>query len=123
MGTRLPKYSLHTPTGQAYVRIGGKFHYLGEHDSEDSRKRYDEVVGKLLKGTLNPSHVKVTVAQLCIAYVQHARTYYRKNGRETSEVAAIQGSLRPLVKLYGKCRVSEFGPLKLKQVRPAVWRS
>ena len=47
MGTRLPKYSLHAPTGQAYVRIGGKFHYLGEYDSEDSRKRYDEVVGKL----------------------------------------------------------------------------
>ena len=120
MGIRLPKCSLHAPTGQAYVRIAGKFHYLGEHDSEDSRKRYDEVVGKLLKGTLNPSHFKVTVAQLCIAYVQHARMYYRKNGRETSEVPSIQGSLRPLVKLHGRCRVSEFGPIRLKQVRDSM---
>ena len=120
MQKRTPKYLLHRPTGQAYVRIGGKFHYLGEYDSEDSHKRYDELIGKLLKGTLNPSQVKVGVAQLCMAYVEHARTYCVKNGRETSEVAAIQGSLRPFVKLHGRCRVSEFGPIRLKQVRDAM---
>ena len=105
---------------QARVRIQGKDFYLGEHGSEESHRRYDELVTKVFKGTLNTSQVKVSVAQLCIAYVNHARTYYVKNGRETSEVSAIQGSLRPLVKLHGKCRVSEFGPIRLKQVRDAM---
>jgi integrase len=99
------------------VRINGKSIYLGEYDSEESRRRYDEVVTDYMKGTLNVSYHKLTIAQLCVAYVKHARSYYVKNGRITSEVSNIQVALRPLVKLHGKCLVSEFGPAKLKQVR------
>ena len=77
----------------------------------------DEVVTDYMKGTLNVSYHKLTIAQLCVAYVKHARSYYVKNGRITSEVSNIQVALRPLVKLHGKCLVSEFGPAKLKQVR------
>jgi len=70
-----------------------------------------------MKGTLNVSFHKLTINQLCIAFVKHAQTYYVKNGRITSEVSNIQTALRPLVKIHGKCLVSEFGPAKLKQVR------
>ncbi len=114
---RQPKYSLHKATGQARVRINGKSVYLGEYGSEESRRRYDEVVADYLKGTLNVSYRKLTIAQLCVSYVKHARTYYVKKWRVTSEVSAIQVALRPLVKLHGKCIIAEFGPAKLKQVR------
>ncbi len=117
MKKRTPKYALHKPTGQAYVRIQGKFHYLGEYDSEESHKRYDALIAKFLMGTLNASRVKLTIGQLCVAYMDYARTYYVKNGRETTEISSIQVALRPLNKLHGRCRVSDFGPKKLKEVR------
>jgi len=117
MKRQQPKYSLHKATGQARVRINGKSIYLGPHGSEESRRRYDEVVAEYMKGTLNVSFHKLTINQLCIAFVKHAQTYYVKNGRITSEVSNIQTALRPLVKIHGKCLVSEFGPAKLKQVR------
>ena len=117
MKRQQPKYSLHKATGQARVRIYGKSIYLGPHGSEESRRRYDEVVSEYMKGTLNVSFHKLTINQLCIAFVKHAKTYYVKNGRITSEVSNIQTALRPLVKIHGKCLVSEFGPAKLKHVR------
>jgi integrase len=117
MKKQQPKYALHKATGQARVRINGKSVYLGPYGSEESHRRYDEIVTDYMKGTLNVSYHKLTIAQLCVSYVKHAKAYYVKNGRITSEVSNIQTALRPLVKLHGKCLVPEFGPTKLKQVR------
>ncbi len=41
-----PKYSLHTATGQAKVRIDGEDHYLGPYGSEESKKLYDELIAR-----------------------------------------------------------------------------
>jgi integrase len=117
MSQKPPKYALHKATGQARVRINGKSIYLGPYGSEESRRRYDELVADMLKGRLNVSSHKLTIAQLSIAFVKFARTYYVKNGRITSEVSNIQTALRPLVKTHGRCLVAEFGPAKLKQAR------
>ena len=92
MKKQQPKYALHKATGQARVRINGKSIYLGPYDSEESRRRYDEIVSDFMKGTLNVSYHKLTIAQLCISYVTYAKTYYVKNGRITSEVSNIQTS-------------------------------
>ena len=35
---RIPKYCLHAPTGQAYVRIRGRMIYLGKHGSPPAEK-------------------------------------------------------------------------------------
>ena len=93
MKKQQPKYALHKATGQARVRINGKSIYLGEYGSEESRRRYDEIVTEYMKGTLNVSYHKLTIAQLGIAYVKHAKSYYVKNGRITSEVPNIQVAL------------------------------
>ena len=74
---------------------------LGESGSEESRRRYGEVVTDHKKCTLNVSFHKLTISQLSITYVKHAKNYDVKNGRITSEVSNIQGDLRPLVKLHG----------------------
>ena len=96
MKKQQPKYALHKATGQARVRINGKSIYLGPHGSEESRRRYDELVTDVMKGTLNVTYHKLTIAQLCVAYVKYAKNYYVKNGRITSEVSNIQTALRPL---------------------------
>ncbi|MDZ4685396.1 MAG: hypothetical protein SH850_10070 [Planctomycetaceae bacterium] len=50
-----PSYLLHKPTGQARVRIAGKDYYLGPYGSEDSRRKYGELVAQLASGrTIDP---------------------------------------------------------------------
>lgn len=68
------------------------------------------------KGRRQPP--EMSVAKLCRLHLRHARTYYQKtNGGRTSEVDPIRYALQPLRRLFGRKRVSEFGPLRLKQVR------
>ncbi len=118
---RIPKYSHHKATGQARVRIDGKSYYLGEYDSDESKTKYDHLIAKWLTGERLITPDALTVSRLCVKYVEeHVKLYYRKNGRPTSEVCAIQGALRPLVKKFGGNRVSDFGPAKLKVVRTAM---
>ncbi|MEO2017860.1 MAG: site-specific integrase [Fuerstiella sp.] len=118
---RIPKYSLHKATGQALVRINGRAFYLGEHGSEESKAKYDRLIAKWLTGDKLSAPSGLTIARLCLKYVdEHVKSYYVKNGRQTSEVSAIQAALRPLVKKFGRTHVNDFGPTKLKQVRQAM---
>ncbi len=118
---RIPKYSLHKATGQALVRINGKVIYLGEHGSEESKAKYDRLIAKWLTGEKHSAPSGLTIARLCLKYVdEHVKSYYVKNGRQTSEVSSIQAALRPLVKKFGRIQVKDFGPMKLKQVRQVM---
>ena len=117
MPKRQPKYLLHKPTGQAYVRVHGEFHYLGLHDSAQSHELYDTLVARWLGGTFDADRECLTIARLAILFIDHARTYYRKGGAETSEVHSIQTALRPLVKKCGREKVSQFGPRKLRAIQ------
>lgn len=111
-----PGYWSHKPSGQAYVRIDGKDHYLGPYGSAESRDRYDEIVREW---TVNQSAdgVTLTIDELALRYLQHARQHYRKNGHETSEVSSIMAALRVVVRTAGRERARDFGPLKLQAVR------
>lgn len=111
-----PGYWHHKPSGQAYVRLDGKDHYLGEYNSPESRDRYDEIVREW---TVNQSAdgVTLTVDELSLRYLQHARQHYRKNGEETSEVSSIMAALRVVVRAARRERARDFGPLKLQAVR------
>ena len=85
---RIPKYSLHKATGQALVRINGKVIYLREHGSEDSKAKYDRLIAKWLTGEKCSAPSGLTIARLCLKYVdEHVKSYYVKNGRQTSEVS------------------------------------
>jgi hypothetical protein len=46
---RVPKYSLHKPTGQARVIVNGRHHYLGKFESEESQQQYQVVVKQALE--------------------------------------------------------------------------
>lgn len=45
IANQTPKYALHTAAARAYVRMNGKFHYLGEYDSHE---RYERLIAQWL---------------------------------------------------------------------------
>jgi integrase len=119
MSKRRPKYCHHKARDLAYVTVNGKVHYLGKYSSAESHDRYEDLVRDWQ--TLNSiDRHTITVDQLCLAFLKHAKGYYRKNGRETSEVSCIMTALRFLVATCGPTRVAEFGPKLLKETRQAM---
>ena len=117
---RKPSYLLHKTSGQARVRIDGKDHYLGPHNSPESIDRYNELVDEWLARQGDVSAFTLTVDHLALLYLKYADGYYLKDGKPTGEADTIRLALRPLLELYGISRAREFGPRKLKDVREAM---
>jgi integrase len=114
-----PAYSLHKPTGQARVRIGGTDHYLGTHGSEESKQKYEQIVRRLITDRAKDemrarveSSSDLTINELVVRYLHFVDGYYTSN-----EPANIRHALRPLRRLYGFEMATGIGPLKLKAVR------
>lgn len=113
----VPAYQLHKATGQAKVRIDGKDHYLGVHGTATSRERYDELITDWLASHSNPKRLTLTVGELVLMYLKHAREHYRKAGETTSEFKCVKLALGHLVADHSRTPVREFGPKALKYVR------
>jgi integrase len=119
LGNRVPKYRLHKQSGQAIVTINGRDFLLGRHGTRASEAEYDRIVTEWLSAGRSPSygipeHV-TSVAELVVAYVEHANRYYGDGPR--GESANMRHALRPMRELYGRLPAREFGPLHLKAVR------
>lgn len=113
---RFPRYCLHKATGQAYVRLDGRMHYLGVFASPESKSRYRELTDawRLRQDSSQP--VELSVGELILLYVEHAKQYYRKSGRPTSEVGCIEAACRFLMP-HRRRRAADFGPLLLEAAR------
>jgi hypothetical protein len=74
------------------------------------------LIAQWLGSTFNADRETLTIPRMCILYVDFARQYYRKNGKQTSEVHCIQLALRPLTAKCGREKVSNFGARRLKDV-------
>ncbi len=117
---RKPAYQLHKATGQARVHLAGRDFYLGEHNSPQSRVRYDELITEWLVKQ-DTSRYSLTIDDLCLLFLRHANSYYRRrDGTPTGTIDNFKEALRYLVKMYGTNRVREFGPKKLKSIRDAM---
>lgn len=125
---RTPKYRHHKPSGLAVVRLSGRDIYLGPYETPESRSKYDQVVADWLangrtldvRRTATETQTAFAMCELMVAYLEHAKIYYVKNGRQTGEARNIHDALRPVMKLYSKLPVTEFGPRALKTVREAM---
>ena len=125
---RVPTYRLHKPSGQAVVTVrttSGERHdvYLGAFDSPESRREYARIIAELAvapvahQGGLTPP-TRITIDELLVAFLTHARTHYRRaDGTPTDQVAEFKAVARPLHDLYGATSVADFGPLAFKAVR------
>jgi len=123
----VPGYLLHRPTGQARVRINGRDHYLGPFGSDESRRKYGELVAAGCAGNVadplpatGPQDTGPTVGEIVLAFLRYAETYYVKNGEPTGATACFRHAVGPLVDLYGMTPARDFGPLALKAVRSAM---
>lgn len=124
----LPKLGKFAPKGRepvGRVVIDGRAHYLGPWGSAECRENYNRVIAEWLSRDRKPAPPppeQMLMATLCARYMAHAVAFYRKNGRETSEVDGVRAALRPLLELYSKCAVNEFDAPKLAAVRDSLIR-
>ncbi len=120
---RPPKYRLHKAKGLAVVTIGGRDIYLCKYGSAASKSEYRRLVAEHLRsGGACPLDRQrdISVAEVMVAYVRFAKSYYRKNGESTREYEMIRECCRIIKPLYGRSPAVEFGPLRLKTVRQAM---
>jgi integrase len=115
---REPGYCLHKPTGQAYVNLGGKVIYLGEHGTDESRERYNRVKAEWLVNRhsekFQPKHSNgPTMASLGDAYLDHAEVYYAGS----TEYANLKLALLPVSELFATLPAGEFGILQYRACR------
>jgi integrase len=113
---QLPKYCRHKPSGRAFVRIGGKMHYLGKYGSEASRREYDRIIAEFVsngrQAFTGPD--EILIEQLIVLFLNHAEK--EKNYSDSTKVR-IGSATRLLNELFGKQRVSDFTPIALKTLR------
>ena len=117
---RSPTYCCHKASGQAVVRLSGRDFYLGPYGSEESHRRFGELVARWLAGgrclvsLVRPS--TLCVAELVEAFDAWAAVQYptHHNGGERRNYLH---AMRPLIELYATGDVHEFGPKQLCAVR------
>ena len=122
---RIPKYSLHKPSGRARVIIDGRHIFLGKYGSPESHEKYRAIVAELAIApqvkAARPIDVApdkaVSVAELALAYWKWAQGYYQKDGKPTTQVDNVRQALKPLRAMYASTPAAEFGPLKLAAVQ------
>ncbi len=117
---KVPKYSRHPKTGQAYVTVNRKRHYLGKHGTPESEERYRRFVQQFTAspaksaGIEKPPGGEIDVDELCAAYFLHAEKYYANN---PGSIDRIKVAARILVNTHASTPVSEFGPLALQAIQ------
>jgi integrase len=120
---KTPKLTLHKPTGQAYVRLGGaqsKPTYLGRFGDPETEAKYHRLVAELKAGATRktPDGEPISVAGLIVRFMTHAQTYYRDDaGALTGEVSNYRCALQPLIDLYADIPAQGLGPIAFKAVR------
>ena len=137
-----PRYWRHSDSGQAAVTLFGKRIYLGKYGSAQSYERYREAIAKwrrslgetpsekdeaespvlrkITEAGLREKHRQgafVSVNELIVVYLRHARKYYRKNNEVTREAGCIADVLKLLREHHGKKSAADFGPVDLDSLR------
>lgn len=85
----------HKATGQAVVKLGGRFVYLGAFGSEQAQQRYLRVVAEWKAKGSRALAREAMVDDPVAGYWCHAEVHYRKNGKPTSEQSVLRLALRP----------------------------
>jgi len=114
---REPGYCHHKPTGQAYVRFSGKTVYLGPYGSQESKERYERLKAEWLlnrhSAAFKPCSTGPTMADVALAYLDHAEKYYALS----TEYANLKLAIRPVSRLYATLPSKEFGAPQFRAVR------
>ncbi len=134
-----PAYRHFKPRNQGVVRIAGKDYYLGEYQSQQSWRRYNQLLAELffaepaansLAQNTAPAQVAVKapeplvaplrIGELTMRFQVHANAYYVKDGKPTSEAETIKRSLVFLNRMFCEEPANSFTSKKLELVRESV---
>jgi hypothetical protein len=118
---RVPSYHHHRASQQAVVTLDGQDFYLGKWDSKPSRTEYERLIGEWLANERRlpkeGGETDLRICELVTAYLAFAKGYYAQDGVPSKEYAALKTVSDPVVELYSRSRVTDFGPLALKAIR------
>src|SRR5207237_753791 len=101
----LPAYRLQKARGCAVVTIDGHDHYLGPFGSPSSKQKYAALIRAWQQRQEQPAakpdaplmpNDRPAVNELILAYLKHARDYYRLNHGENKEAGCINDALAVL---------------------------
>ncbi|MEX2176784.1 MAG: hypothetical protein WD872_20625 [Pirellulaceae bacterium] len=95
-----PKPFLHKASGQAAVKVRGRFYYLGKHGSPAAREEYLRIIREVWSKPAAEAPAGLTLRQLdrlsvldlLAGFWEHADRYYVKDGRPSTTIAAIAQS-------------------------------
>src|SRR5207244_407068 len=100
-------------TGQAYVTLNGKEHYLGLFGTPESKDAYDSLIAQWLAGgrslpqppttpeeaepesKTDPTPAGLLGKEIILAYLEHASTHYRGPRRQSDPRAEELGGCPP----------------------------
>jgi hypothetical protein len=126
----VPTYRLHKARNCAVVTIDGHDHYLGPFGSPSSKQKYAALIRAWQQRQEQPAAEPddplvpndcPTVNELILAYLKHARDYYRPNHGENKEAGCINDALAVLQEQgYGREPGDAFRPKDLMKVREAM---
>ena len=113
---RIPKYRKHSK-GQARVTIKGRDFLLGPYGSPESHAAYKTKIAELLAAPSPEALVvkanDLTMAELCLAYLDHAQEYYQGS----TEFVNLELALNPVSELYANLAAVAFGVNEFRTVR------
>ena len=109
-----PPLRLHKSTGQMYVNLSGRRHYLGKAGSSGVDEAYNRVLARWKAGGRQPlvSPDDITVVEVIARFRTHAEVYYTPR-----EVLNWVPALRELNRLFRSSPAASFDALALRSVR------
>lgn len=119
----IPKYRRHRPTGQPLSPSMGGISTSGPTGVPPARPNTTDASrnGSPPLGNRRSTPKLITVGEIALAFIKHAKTYYRHpDGSPTGEVDRIIRELRPATRLYHQTPAAEFDSLRLEAVRQSM---
>ena len=118
---RTPSYRFHKRSGQAVVTLSGRDHYLGRHDTKESREAYDELIAQWLvngRRMPDPKEAKrITVVELVALFHRSCQRRYGPRRSVVKRMSQVRRAMQPVKDLFGRTPAAQFGPKALLLVR------
>ncbi|MCR9294640.1 MAG: tyrosine-type recombinase/integrase [bacterium] len=118
---RLPGYRRKTVKGIDYARvtINGREHLLGRFDSEESRKKYAQLIAEYLSSKRDPTFgvgPELSLTQVGIDYSKWSRKEYSGGG----DWLNIKPIMKLVIDLCGHLPAKDFGAEQFIEIRDAI---
>lgn len=111
----IPTLRHHKASGQGVVTLAGRDIYLGKYGSEQAKTKYADLVAQHIAQRGVPRGVRLTVAQLCAAYIANRRLQFAGSKHGPKELHLVTRSVGFAATQGGDLLVDTFGPRTLKQ--------